>query len=319
MSEPADFVRAKFDVLRDGSVADTFDVHFNPVSLSYSITNQTSQQGSASANTTAGTQFQTQSTGKLTMDLVFDTTSDGQDVRTFTEKVAKTMQPDATSRVPPTVKFTWGVYTFEGLVEGYKETLDFFSPNGVPLRAAVNLTLSATDPNKVFTETQGAQQDFSATLAAEAVQVPAPAGKGGAAAIANALGVPNAARAIGAMNGQASLRFSAGASLKVGVGVKASAGAKIGASLSIGGGGAISVKASAGSQSAFSGLRTPPKPKVTIDGRKLLPKPPTTGLATDRGATFGVGGRANIESAASLKADVGSSGNLGDRIRFGEG
>jgi hypothetical protein len=258
----------------------------------------------------------TQSTGKLTLDLVFDTTHDGQDVRTFTEKVAKTMEPVSASEAPPIVKFTWGVYSFRGMVEGYKETIDFFAPNGVPLRAAVNLTLSSQD--KVFDEGPHDRQadTTGGSLTAEAVRVPA--GPDGAAGVANRLGKPSVARAIAAMNGQDSVRFSAGASLSVGA--RVGGGLRAGISGGLRTGGAISVKAGPASLTgAFSGLRPQVRKETRVDASVLLPKPPTTGLAADANATFAVGGRANIEASASMKADVGANASLGDRIRFGEG
>jgi hypothetical protein len=74
------------------------------------------------------------------MDLIFDTTPTGEDVRISTEKVARFMEPDE-NKIPPIVQFEWGTYTFQGMMESYRETIDFFAANGVPLRASINLTL----------------------------------------------------------------------------------------------------------------------------------------------------------------------------------
>lgn len=137
---------------QDGGDGESFDVHFNPASLDYTITN--TLQGGNGGRRRA--QFVSQSSGKLTMELLFDTTHNGEDVRKHTEKVAKLMEPggeEGSSRRPPTIaKFEWGAYKFEGLVESFREKIDFFSEDGVPLRATVNLTLARQD--KVF--------DFSA-------------------------------------------------------------------------------------------------------------------------------------------------------------
>ncbi len=35
--------------------------------------------------------------------------------------------------------------TFKGVVEQYKDTIDFFAASGVPLRASINLTLASQD------------------------------------------------------------------------------------------------------------------------------------------------------------------------------
>ena len=44
--------------------------------------------------------------------------------------------------------FEWGSFVFEGYIDSYKETLDFFAPEGVPLRAT--LSLSLTEQAKPF-------------------------------------------------------------------------------------------------------------------------------------------------------------------------
>lgn len=58
------------------------------------------------------------------------------------------------------VLFEWGSFKFQGLVESYKETIDFFAPTGVPLRASINLTLASQD--KVFESlSQGSDKNSS--------------------------------------------------------------------------------------------------------------------------------------------------------------
>ena len=100
-------------------------VHFNPASLQYTVSNTLKDQGSGAKKK----QYVSQTTAKLTMDLVFDTTDTGEDVRATTDKMAKLLKPHGPSgkQVPPLVEFGWGVYRFTGMVEQYKETLDFFA------------------------------------------------------------------------------------------------------------------------------------------------------------------------------------------------
>ena len=51
--------------------------------------------------------------------------------------------------VPSIVLFEWGSFVFEGYIDSYKETLDyFFAPEGVPLRST--LSLSLTEQEKPF-------------------------------------------------------------------------------------------------------------------------------------------------------------------------
>ena len=100
-------------------------VHFNPASLQYTVSNTLKDEGSGAKKK----QYVSQTTAKLTMDLVFDTTDTGEDVRETTDKMAKLLKPHGPSgkQVPPLVEFGWGVYRFTGMVEQYKETLDFFA------------------------------------------------------------------------------------------------------------------------------------------------------------------------------------------------
>src|SRR5579872_4463636 len=83
-------VKATLTALPSGT---PMPVHFNPSSLVYTVENSAQQQGGDPKRR----QFAAQFTGKLTMDLQFDTTDTGADVRQFTNQVAVFMQssPDA--------------------------------------------------------------------------------------------------------------------------------------------------------------------------------------------------------------------------------
>jgi len=322
-------------------------VHFNPVSLQLAITNTLDESAQDKK------QYVTKSVAKLTMDLIFDTTDTGQDVRIHTEKVAAFMEPGE-KKIPTIVQFEWGTYKFQGLIDSYKETIDFFAPTGVPLRATVNLTLSRQE--KVFEKSDPDKKlKAQQSLAPEAVEVPSRANQDSTSLGAQG-GNPQAGRGIAAANGLESMRFSAGASLTVGasvqlgapaafasggaglslgggVGVSGGAGLSIegGAGLSLGGGAGVSIGAGAGlsiggsasagvsaSEGAFAGLRTQASSKQTasVDTSLLIKRSESLGVATDSGASFSVGGKARIEGSTSLSADVGASASLKARIQF---
>ena len=165
--------------------------------------------------------------------------------------------------MPPLVEFGWGVYRFTGMVEQYKETLDFFAAGGVPLRAGVNLTLSSQDV--VFEQRQEPERHASTAISrrSRCRCRPSTGPAGGPAGVANALGDPRAARAIASANGVgqpallrrrrargrrrrrrepvgAAAAFSAGASAGFGAGVSGGVG------LGISGGAGVGVSAGAG-------------------------------------------------------------------------
>ena len=174
-------------------------VHFNPESLQYTITNTLKNKGKGNKKK----QYVSKSTGKLTMDLVFDTTHNGEDVRLYTGKAAKFMEPTGGNKTPPIVKFEWGFYKFQGMVESYKETTDFFSAKGIPLRASINLTLSAQD--KVFeSSVSGVTADTADTLTTISAQ---PLPGRGVNKLATQGNNPSATRSVAESNGVENLRF----------------------------------------------------------------------------------------------------------------
>ncbi|MGH6904368.1 MAG: hypothetical protein ACREIR_16670, partial [Geminicoccaceae bacterium] len=128
-------------------------VHFNPEKLELTIANAMEQNRNRRRREPP--QLVTESTAKLALELLFDTTDTGSDVRALTFQVAQMMQPRPGPRqegeqrgVPSIVVFEWGSFVFEGYIDSYKETLDFFAPEGVPLRSALNLSL--TEQGKPF-------------------------------------------------------------------------------------------------------------------------------------------------------------------------
>lgn len=313
----------------------TVQAHFNPESLQYTVQNTLKEEGKGAKKK----QHVSQTTAKLTMQLVFDTTDTGEDIRLYTDDMAKLLQPykDGNNKAPPIVEFGWGVYRFTGVVEQYKETIDFFAAAGVPLRSTVDITLSSNEP--AFESSHSPSASVDGDLSAEEPTVHPQAGPGqnngpgGAAGLANALGDPRAARAIASLNGSASLRFGAGATLAVGggvqlqaaaafsTGISASAGIGFGAGAGIGigigasAGAGIGISPSAGG-GAFSGLRTNASSSLSVpSGRALFAA--GSNVSTGASAQFAAGGRAEARGGASLSADVGANADLSARITFG--
>jgi len=342
--EPPKLAKAVLKSL--GSKKVEVPVHFNPTSLVYSVENSTNQQSGKPDRKQYAAQF----TGKLTMDLVFDTTGTGEDVRVSTRKVAWFMQASADARVPsdasdkktdqktpqaqPVLSFEWGAYVFKGTMESFRETIDFFSADGIPLRAAVAISLARQD--KVLDE----GDDFSKTTKTNGSLVPSGSGDSALAAATRG-GDPSAASQLATDNSLESLRFTDAASLQVssGVQLKAAAGFSAGASagaqtvagassglqlptVSGGGGALFGAKASAGvsaSQGAFAGLETGRAKASTtlrLDPMRMLPSTSGADVAVHAGASFSLGGSANTESGAGFTADVGAKFSFRDRLTF---
>jgi Contractile injection system tube protein len=128
-------------------------VQFNPETLKVVYANQLHQPGSPGDHRGPPAQLWIGSSStKMNVTLWFDIPShpDGQsseiggDVRKLTEKVAYFITPtdQGDDKVCPAVRFVWGTFRFDGIIESMEETLEFFSPEGKPLRAQVALSMS---------------------------------------------------------------------------------------------------------------------------------------------------------------------------------
>jgi hypothetical protein len=340
---------------------EAIDVHFNPASLVYSLENSTRQV----SRDPKRRQFASQFNGKLTMDLQFDTTDTGEDVRNTTNKVALFMESSAQSTkaakkkganatAQPVLAFQWGTYVFKGIMESFKETIDYFSADGVPLRALVSIGLARQD--HVFDE----EQDLAGTDTGTG-QVVQTSSDDSATSAATKGGDPSAARALAAANGLENPRFTGGAPLNVGGdgGIQFNAAAGFAASASIGGGLGLSAglgagisagagigtsagfgvsagisagaqvsiagalfgaKASAGvpaSKGAFAGLesgRAVVSTTTGLDPLRMLPATVGSDVSVDANASFSLGGAARAQSG--LSTDVGSSFSFNERLVF---
>jgi hypothetical protein len=134
----------------------TTKVQFNPDSLKVSFANQIAQpSGSGDQNGPQARQFVGAGTTKLSVTLYFDVTAElpvdlpqANDVRKLTERVAYFITPTtegsgrSTKYIPPSVRFIWGSFAFDGIMESMEESLEIFSAEGRPLRASVAIALT---------------------------------------------------------------------------------------------------------------------------------------------------------------------------------
>src|SRR5215831_7724401 len=127
-------------------VGSRFPVQFNPTSLKLQISSN------MAAGTPSGSQVR-QSTGSatttLTLELVFDTADEGvtdgpRSVREKTAQVERFAFPKSQSedtQKQPKLRFQWGSFRIDGVVDSINVDLDHFAANGTPLRAKVGLTI----------------------------------------------------------------------------------------------------------------------------------------------------------------------------------
>jgi hypothetical protein len=290
----------------DGKVV---NVQFNPESLKISLSNENrggNQPGGSSR------QFVGSGSSKLSVELLFDTTVEGSDVRRKTEEVAyfvmaKQQANQNNQRTPPRVRFEWGTFIFEGVMDSMDETLDYFSEEGVPMRATVALNLSRDDIVFLFGQLEqasgrgqgagggrGAPGTTRLERARQEESVQSMAGRQGNSndwkSIAAANGIDDPLRLpAGAM---LNMNAGVGASVRGGVGVGAGASAGVDVGAGIGGGAEVGFSAGLGGGVGLG-----------------------AGASTSAGA--GIGASAGI--SGGIGAGMGISAGAGDGVSVGGG
>lgn len=151
------------DVMPGGK---SLTVQFNPESLKLSYANQVKEQPNSSggggggrggnqSQGSAARQFVGTGTTKLAVQLWFDVAAATSapfivdDVRRITAQVLYFIKPkpaaagarDTSQRTPPGLRFSWGNFLFDGIVESMEESIEFFSPKGEALRASITLNM----------------------------------------------------------------------------------------------------------------------------------------------------------------------------------
>lgn len=166
--ERAELIELNEDLTDIRSGGKQVRVQFNPETLKVSFSTQTATpsrtasdggSGGGQARTgdqaagTAGRQYLGAGSTKLALSLWFDCTAATEpefqvdDVRRLTQAVVYFLIAQASSRdqnnfVPPGVRFKWGCFEFDGIVNSLDESLEFFSSEGRPLRAQMSVGLS---------------------------------------------------------------------------------------------------------------------------------------------------------------------------------
>ena len=224
-------------------------VQFNPETLKVSFANQIqTPSGSGDQRGTPARQFVGAGTTKLSVQLWFDvnapqaTGTNESDVRKLTQQVAYFITPAKTSDnppkyVPPAVRFIWGSFQFDGLMESMEESLEFWSGEGKPLRASVSINLSQQQITAfVFrpTTTPPGAAGPSGSPVGTAPLTQAPAGSN-MQGLADSAGVGNNWQAIASANGIENPRLlSPGQLIDLNAGVNATASVSGSVSLGIG-------------------------------------------------------------------------------------
>jgi hypothetical protein len=198
-------------------------------------------------------------------------------------------------------------------MESFKETIDVFSADGVPLRALVSIGLARQD--NVFDEDQALLG--TDTGAGSVIQT---SGTDSATSAATKLGDPTASRALASANGLENPRFTGGVSLQVGAGIQLNAAAGFAASASVGGGlgvsGGLGLSLSAGASaggSAGIGVSL----GASASGGAGLSAGVGVSLGASAGGGVSLGGSAG--GGVGLSAGTGASSSGGAQLSLSVG
>lgn len=288
-------------------------VQFNPQSLklTYSNDNKTSDKPVGSTP-----QFVGAGTSKLALDLLFDTSQAGTDVRYWSARIGYFIKPGAkdaanSKRTPPALSFEWGAFKFQGVLDSLQETLDYFSEDGVPLRANLSIGISGIEdvvpyaaPGAGTPGGQPGQTPLSPARAGDSVAKMAGAGGNSSnwksIAAANNIDDPMHLSA-GALldlsagaDGSAGVGVGLGASAGLGIGASAGASASAGFSAGLGAGVGFSAGVSAGAGISLGA-------SASAGG----------GVGVGGGITGGIGGGIDAGAGIGVSASVGASAGLG--------
>ncbi|HET9921149.1 MAG TPA: LysM peptidoglycan-binding domain-containing protein [Ktedonobacteraceae bacterium] len=237
-------------------------VQFNPETLKLSYSNQSTSTSGGDKSSTKPKQFVGGGSIKLSLQLWFDVTSTASlpegkeqvdDVRLLTSDVVYfiTQQENVKPPVPPGMRFIWGSFKFEGVVESLEESLEFFSHDGKPLRASMSLSMSG---QKLLapTPSTGAANSGGGPGGTTPGTTPMTAAPGGSNLqnLAASIGGGVDWQSLAAANGIDNPRLlQTGQLLNLNAGITGSFGASISASAGVGG--SLSVSGSLGADSSI--------------------------------------------------------------------
>jgi hypothetical protein len=165
-------------------LTDHIEVSFNPASIRYTASPQYYQVKNNDSDYGYRMYYTGNIASSLTMDLLFDTTTSGDNVQDkFIDFLVELTRPaeGMDPPQPPQCKFVWGDFTkgdflsFKAVVSNLQVNYTYFLANGTPLRAEVDITFkepdevaSGTNPTsrsearKVWTVVQGQTLDWIA-------------------------------------------------------------------------------------------------------------------------------------------------------------
>lgn len=134
--------KAMLEIVVPSGVEDPIiPLHFNPTEYQLQKTNNFAEMAIPGLESPP-IQYVRGASEKLTAELMVDTSDTLDDVRErYTNKLRNLMNIHGEIHAPPIVRLIWDGEIFKGVVESLNISYVLFTPDGVPIRAKLNLAL----------------------------------------------------------------------------------------------------------------------------------------------------------------------------------
>ena len=146
MTTPLSFVReglvkAHLEILQPAVPSPIIPVRFNPTQYVIEKGNNFAEIPIPGLESPP-LQFIRGNAERLTTELLLDTSDTLEDVRDkYTDQLRSLLDVQSSLHAPPIIRFVWDTQIFVGVVENMTFSYQLFTPEGIPLRAHLNLSL----------------------------------------------------------------------------------------------------------------------------------------------------------------------------------
>ncbi len=142
-----ELAKATIKILEGRNKDKEIKVLFNPAEYNLEISNSY-QEAAPPGLSNPIIQFVNGDTQSLSMELLFDTYTDGggADVSEKTSEFTRLLEIDADVHAPPRVEFKWGVFAFKAVLEKISHRFTMFKADGTPVRATLSVSFKQFRP-----------------------------------------------------------------------------------------------------------------------------------------------------------------------------
>jgi hypothetical protein len=141
--------RAYLEILVPKVADPVIPLRFNPTEYQVQKSNSFAEIGIPGLESPP-IQFVRGESEKLTAELLADTSDTLEDVRAkYVDRLRGLMRINRELHAPPIVRLTWDTEVFKGVLDSLTVTYVLFSPDGVPLRARLSVSLKEYRPVEV--------------------------------------------------------------------------------------------------------------------------------------------------------------------------